>query len=190
MSTVQMKRWTREEYDKMIDAGIFAPGERVELIDGEILAMSPQNSPHSTGVSLTAEALRVAFGEGYHVRIQMPIALDRYSEPEPDVAVVRGSPRDYLEAHPSSPLLVLEVTDTTLAYDRDQKGSLYARAGIADYWVLNLAERCLEVYRDPVPSSQARYGWSYQTIRQHLSDAYASPLAAPQARILVADLLP
>jgi Uma2 family endonuclease len=190
MSTVQMKRWTREEYDRMIEAGIFAPGERVELLDGEILAMSPQNSPHSTGISLTVEALRVAFGEGYHICTQMPIALDAYSEPEPDVSVVRGSPRDYRDAHPSSPLLVVEVTDTTLAYDCDQKGSLYARAGLEDYWGLNLGRRRLEVYRDSVPSSQARYGWSYRTVRYYTADESVAPLVAPQAQIAVADLLP
>lgn len=190
MSTVQMKRWTREEYDRMIEAGIFAPGERVELLDGEILATSPQNSPHSTGIRLTEEALRIAFGAGYDVRVQMPVALDAYSEPEPDVSVVRGSPRDYRDAHPSSPLLVIEVTGTTLAYNRDQKGSLYARAGLEDYWVLNLGRRHLEVSRDPVPSSQARYGWSYRTVRYYTADESVTPLAAPQARIAVADLLP
>jgi Uma2 family endonuclease len=190
MTTVQMKRWTRGDYDRMIEAGIFAPGERVELIDGEILAMSPQNSPHSTGMSLTAETLRVAFSEGFHVRVQMPMALDSHSEPEPDLAVVRGSPRDYRDAHPSSALLVVEVADSTLAYDRDQKGSLYARAEIADYWILNLVERRLEMYRDPVSSPQARYGWSYRSVQHYLAEEYISPLAAPRARIAVADLLP
>jgi Uma2 family endonuclease len=190
MNPVQMKRWTREDYDRMIDAGIFAPGERVELIDGEIIEMSPQKSPHSTAISLTADRLRVAFGAGHHVRVQMPLALDPHSEPEPDVAVVLGSPRDYRDAHPSSALLVVEVTDSTLAYDRDQKGSLYARAGIADYWVLNLADRHLEVYRDPALSSEARYGWSYRTIHHYSADECVSPLAAPQVRITVADLLP
>jgi Uma2 family endonuclease len=174
----------------MIDAGIFAPGERVELIDGEIIEMSPQKSPHSTAISLTAESLRVAFGAGHHVRVQMPLALDPHSEPEPDVAVVLGSPRDYRDAHPASALLVVEVTDSTLAYDRDQKGSLYARAGIVDYWVLNLADRGLEVYRDPGLSPEARYGWSYHTIHHYSVDTNVSPLAAPQVRIAVADLLP
>jgi Uma2 family endonuclease len=190
MSPVQTKRWTREEHDKMIDAGIFAPGERVELIDGEIIERSPQKSPHSTAISLTADALRVAFGADHHVRVQMPLALDPHSEPEPDVAVVLGSPRDYRDAHPSSALLLVEVTDSTLAYDRDQKGSLYARAGIADYWVLNLADRRLEVYRDPALSPKARYGWSYRTIQQYSADACVSPFAVPQVRIAVADLLP
>jgi len=149
MSTAQLRRWSRSDYDKMMEAGIFAPGERVELIDGEIVEMSPQHSAHSTAVSLSAEALCTAFGAGFDVRTRMPLALDLYSEPEPDVAVVPGSPRDYRDAHPTTALLVVEVADSTEAYDRDQKGSLYARA--ADV---------------------------------------VSPLAAPQARIAVADLLP
>jgi Uma2 family endonuclease len=120
MSPVQVKRWTREDNDRMIDAGIFAPGERVELLDGEIIDISPQKSGHTTAVRLTEEALRAVFGAGFEVRTQMPLALDSYSEPEPDVAVVPGSPRDYRDAHPSSALLVVEVTDSTLAYDRDQ----------------------------------------------------------------------
>jgi Uma2 family endonuclease len=190
MSTVQVKRWSREDYERMIEAGIFAPGERVELIDGEILEMSPQKSPHSTGVSLTAETLRVAFGEGYHVRTQMLLALDPYSEPEPDIAVVRGSPRDYRDAHPSSALLVVEIADSTLTFDREQKGSLYARAGLADYWVLNLPERRLEVYRDPMPMPQARYGWGYRVVQHYAAEESLSPLAAPLARITVAELLP
>lgn len=174
----------------MIEAGIFAPGERVELIDGEIVEMSPQHSEDSTAVSLSAEALRVAFGVGYYVRVQMPLALDSYSEPEPDVAVVPGSPRDYRDAHPTAALLVVEVADSTEVYDRAQKGSLYARAGVADYWLLNVRARRLEVYRDPAPMPQARYGWGYRNV-QHLSAAdIISPLAAPQARIAVADLLP
>jgi len=190
MSTAQLKRCSRADYDKMMEAGIFAPGERVELIDGEIVEMSPQHSAHSTAASLSAEALCTAFGAGFDVRTRMPLALDRYSEPEPDVAVVPGSPRDYRDAHPTTALLVVEVADSTEAYDRDQKGSLYARAGVADYWLLNLRERRLEAYREPVPMPQARYGWGYRS-GQRLSPADAvSPLAAPQARIAVADLLP
>lgn len=105
---------------------------------------------------MTQDALRKAFGEGTHVRIQLPLALDPSSEPEPDVTVVRGSPRDYRDAHPSAALLVVEVADTTLSHDRDQKGSLYARAGVADYWIVNLVDQVLEVYRDPGPSPQSR----------------------------------
>ncbi len=190
MSTVQVHRWTRQAYDRMVEAGVFSPGERVELIDGEILEMSPQKSGHSTAVSLIAEALRAVFGTGYYIRVQMPMALDPYSEPEPDIVVVLGSPRDYRNAHPTSALLVVEVADTTLAYDREQKGSLYARAKIADYWMMNLSDRRLEVYRDPAPMAQARYGWGYRTVQHYTGEDWVSLLPAPQARVAVADLLP
>lgn len=174
----------------MVAAGVFPPGDPVELIDGEILAMTPQGSAHATTVLLTAQALQIAFGTGTHVRVQMPLALDPASEPEPDLAVVSGSPRDYRDAHPSSALLVVEVADTTLDYDREQKGSLYARAGIAEYWIVNLSDRRLEVYRDPAPLSQARYGWGLRTVRHHNSGERVAPLAVPQASVAVADLLP
>jgi Uma2 family endonuclease len=190
MQAIQVRRWTREEYDKMVEAGIFLPGERVELIDGEVLAMSPQKSGHSIAVSLTEEALRVAFGAGYYVRTQMPLALDAFSEPEPDVIVVPGSPRDYRDAHPTSALLVVEVADTTLAYDRTQKGSLYARAGVADYWILNLLDQRLEVYRTPTPRPQERYGSAYGTVQHYTAPEYVSPLTLPHVRVPVADLLP
>jgi Uma2 family endonuclease len=147
MSTVQVRRWARQSYDRMVTAGIFSPGDRAELIDGEILEMSLRKSGHSTAVRSIEEALRVAFGAGYEVRVQMLLALAPYSEPEPDVAFVRGSPRDYRNAHPTSAVPVAEVADTTLAYDRAQKGSLYARAGVPDYWIMNLTDRHLEVYR-------------------------------------------
>lgn len=190
MDAVLLRRWTRQEYDKMVTAGIFPPGERVELVDGEILAMTPQGSAHATGVRLTEEALRVVFGAGYDVRIQMPLALDPSSEPEPDVTVVHGSPRDYRDAHPTSALLLVEVADTTLLYDREQKGSLYARAGVAEYWIVNLLDHCVEVYRDPALLSQGRYGWGYRTAQTYTVGDHFSPLTAPQARVSVADLLP
>lgn len=174
----------------MVAAGVFPPGDRVELLDGEILAITPQGSAHATAVRLTEEALRVAFGRGYDVRVQMPPALEPTSEPEPDVTVVPGSPRDYRGAHPASGLLVVEIADTTLDYDREQKGSLYARAGVTDYWIVNLSDRRLEVYRDPAPLSQARYGCGFRTVRHHSSGERVAPLAAPQASVAVADLLP
>src|SRR2546427_3694659 len=121
MDALQVRRWTRQEYDRMVEAGVLAPGERAELIDGEVLAMTPQGSLHATAVVLVEEALRAAFATGYVIRAQMPLALDPSSEP--DVAVVRGSPRDYRGAHPTSALLVVEGAEATLGYDRDPKGS-------------------------------------------------------------------
>src|SRR5262245_20020766 len=136
MPAVEVRRFTRDEYERMIVAGIFGPEERVELLDGEILYVSPQESPHATGISLTLDALIRAFGDSFYVRCQLPLALDPHSEPEPDITVVRGRPRDFRDHHPETALLVVEVADSSLAHDRRRKGSLYARAGIEEYWIV------------------------------------------------------
>ncbi len=189
-STVQARRWTRAEYERMVAAGILTPDDRVELIDGEIVTRTPQGSAHATSVSLVQEALRSAFGTGAHVRTQLPLAIGPTSEPEPDAAVVVGPPRAYREAHPQSALLVIEVADATLDYDRETKGSLYARAGLPDYWIVNLQDRVVEVHRDPVSDPQAPFGWRYAT-RERFGPADAiAPLARPDAPVEVADLLP
>ena len=173
----------REEYERMIAAGLFAPGERVELIDGEILRMTPQGSAHYAAIRLAEEALRRAFGAGYDVRVQGPLGISRSSEPEPDIAVVLGTPRDYCDAHPSTALLIVEVADTLLDFDRQAKRSLYARAGIQDYWIVNLDVGCIEVYRDPAQGS-------YRTTRRFVSGDQVSPLAAPEAGMAVQEMLP
>ena len=155
-----------------------------------MVVREPKHTPHTTATELAAEALRLAFGRGWHVRVQEPVALDDDSEPEPDVAVARGAPRDYLAEHPSRPALIVEVAQSSLAFDRRRKGGLYARADIADYWIVNLVGRVLEVYRQPVRAASARYGWKYRSVRVLKPGASVSPLAAPTARIAVADLLP
>jgi len=109
-----LHRWTRAKYDRMVETGVFQPEARLELLDGEIIEMSPQKSPHATAVNLIAEALRGGFGTGFYVRGQMPLTLDDNSEPEPDVAVIKGNIRDYADHHPSSAVLIVEVADTTL----------------------------------------------------------------------------
>lgn len=134
----------------MVAVGVLGPDDRLELIEGEILTMAPQNSPHVTGVQLVSERLREAFqGRGVVVRVQAPLAVGEDSEPEPDVAVVEGEARDFRAAHPRSALLVVEVSDTSLAFDRGRKKGLYARARIPEYWLLNLIQGTLEVYREP-----------------------------------------
>src|SRR6266853_670905 len=135
------RRWSRAEYTMMAELGLF-DGQRVELVDGEIMQMPPQKNWHFVTIKLVEEALESAFGPGYWVRTQGPINLGATSEPEPDIAVVAGKPRDY-RAHPNAALLVVEVSDTTLAYDRGRKASLYASASIADYWIVNLIDRQL-----------------------------------------------
>jgi Uma2 family endonuclease len=187
---VEIRRFTRVEYERLIDLEFFQPDERLELIDGLLVVREPQDSPHATGVRLVLTALRAVFGAGWVVDSQLPVALDDHSEPEPDAAVVAGAPRDYRDAHPTRPVLIVEVAESRLAFDRRQKASLYARAGIADYWVVNLVNRVLEVYRDPVAAPAAPYGFHYRSVTRLRPTATVTPLAAPSAAIPVADLLP
>lgn len=182
---------TREEFEQIADSGVFRPEERLELIAGEIITKElPMKSPHATGVSLAEEALRRVFEKGYVVRGQLPLALSANDEPLPDVAVVVGAVRDYEEKHPMTALLVVEVSDATLRMDRTTKASLYASAEIQDYWIVNLSERMLEVYRQPVPARSKPFGYSYESLTQYRESDTVSPLAAPEAVIAVADLLP
>jgi Uma2 family endonuclease len=187
---VQTRYWTRAEYDRLIEIGFFDEDEPIELLAGQLVVREPQYTPHATGVRLADEALRRVFGAGWDVRAGLPVALDDESEPEPDVCVVPGGPRTYRDAHPARPVLIVEIALSSLAVDRRIKGSLYARAGIADYWIVNLPERQLEVYRKPVADAEATHGWRYAAIQILGAEATVSALAAPAAVIAVADLLP
>jgi len=186
----QLRLWTREEYYKMAEMGVFKPGERVELIGGRIIEMAPQYSPHFTAICLTADELRAIFATGFVIRVQGPLDVSPVSQPEPDIAVVRGAVRDYATAHPTTAELVVEVSESTLTYDRGEKASLYASAGIPDYWVLNLVDRCVEVHRAPIPMPGQPYGYGYRTRTQYFANDTVTPLAAPSGTIRVADLLP
>lgn len=185
---VQIKHWTRREYDRMAEVGIFGPDDHVQLIEGAIITMTPQNSPHASAIGKTQRALERVFGIKVWVRVQMPLIVDPDSEPEPDLAVVPGTPDDYRNEHPRSALLVVEVSDTTLSLDRHRKRAIYARAGIQEYWIVNLAERCLEVYRDPVASPEQAS--EYRSSQKLSPSESLAPLAAPTATVAVADLLP
>ena len=189
-SEVQTHRWKRIEYDRLIDCGFFQPGDPIELLGGQLIVAEPQGSRHFTAIMATEEVLRRVFGHGWHVRTQGPVALDDESEPEPDLAVVQGSFRDYAGEHPSRPALVVEVSDSSLALDREHKGSLYARAGIFDYWIVNLVDSVLEVYGVPSPDPAAPFGWRYGSAETLGSGASASPRALPSVQVRVADLFP
>ena len=191
MSQAQLtlRRWTRAEYDRLVDLGVLH-GEPVELIGGQLVVAEPQGSYHASALGTAGDVLRAILPPGWLVRAQMPVALDDESEPEPDLALVRGAWADYRAGHPSHPALVVEVAETSLAYDRGDKGSLYARAGVPEYWIVNLVDRILEVYRDPGPDPTARYGWRYRAIERLGPGTVVSPLALPSVRLAVADLLP
>jgi Uma2 family endonuclease len=182
--------WTRQEYERLIDHGFLDEDDPVELLDGLLLVKEPQHSPHRTAVLLVAKALERAFGEGWFVQTQSPIVLDDRSEPEPDVCVVRGSPRDYVDTHPTHPALVVEVAQSGLRLARGRKATAYARARIMDYWIVNLVDRVLEVHREPARPGPQRRAWGYAAIETLAGDATVTPLAAPEATIRVADLLP
>lgn len=183
-------RVTRAEYDKLIERGVLGTDDHVELIGGQLMVAEPQSPEHYTAICRCARTLGAAFGPGWLIRTQGPIGLDDESEPEPDIAVVPGGLDDYRLAHPSRPALTLEISVSSLASDRRRKGSLYARAGLDDYWVLNLIRRVLEVYREPVPDAKARYGWRYARREVLGPSGRIAPLAAPNAMVAVADLLP
>ena len=183
-------RWTRQEYERLIDHGFLGQDDPIELLDGLLVVKEPQHSPHRTAVILVARALERAFGAGWFVQIQSPIALDARSMPEPDVCVVRGSPRDYSTAHPTHPALIVEVAESGLRLARGRKAAVYARAGVADYWIVNLVDRVLEVYREPARPGPAQPRWGYAAIRTLTADATLTPLAGPAGAVTVADLLP
>ena len=190
MESGRLYRWTRHQYDRLIDDGLLDEDEPIELLDGLLLVKEPQASPHRTSVLLVAKALERAFGEGWFVQTQSPIALDDRSEPEPDVCVVRGSPRDYTEAHPRRPVLIVEVAQSGLRLAQGRKAVLYARNRITDYWIVNLVDRVLEIHREPARPGPARRRWGYAAIETLGADAGVTPLAAPDAVVRVADLLP
>lgn len=180
---LSLHRFSRDQYDQMIDAGVFGPEDRIELLNGEIIDMAPQKSRHATAIRLIEIRLSRIFSVGHDVRTQLPLSLDDRSEPEPDVAVVPGNPRDYRDAHPGSALLVVEVSETTLGYDRIRKLAAYARANIPEYWILDLNSETLEVCRHPERDTY--------TERRILKAAdRLAPLAAPAQSFTVSDILP
>ena len=186
---VTVRRFRRVEYDALVDQGMFV-GERLELLDGLLVVREPQGSSHAAIVGQIGQVLQAAFGAGWHARLGAPLALDEDSEPEPDVAIVRGTHRDYLNAHPSTAVLVVEVADSSLRLDRRFKAGLYARARLPEYWIANLADGVLEVHREPQPTGNAAYGWMYgSVVILHRGDS-VTPLALFGRTIPVADLLP
>jgi Uma2 family endonuclease len=187
---LRMRRFTRAEYERLIDYGLLDEDEPIELLDGLLLVKEPQRSLHRTAVLLAAKTLERAFGDGWFVQTQSPIALDDRSEPEPDVCVVRGSPRDYVDAHPTRPALAVEVAQSSLAMARGWKAAAYARGGIAEYWIVNLTDRTVEVHREPARPGPARPHWGYAVMDVLGAGATITPVAAPHASVPVEDLLP
>jgi Uma2 family endonuclease len=173
-------RWTCDEFHRLGDLGLFE-GRRAMLINGVILELGPMNPPHALTLELVDNTLRAAFGTGWRFRSQSPLVLGQDVDPEPDYVVIAGTPRGST-GHPTTADLVVEVADTSLDFDTNDKRQLYARAGVRDYWVVDINGRRLLVYRDPQAGD-------YATQQAFGPADTVAPLAAPTAAVRVADLL-
>lgn len=178
--------YTVDAYFGLVHSGLLNEDDRVELLDGVIVAEPPMDPPHATGISLVAAALRRSVGERALIRIQAPFIADPFSAPEPDAVVVPGTIIDYAEVHPSIALLVVEVSASSLPQDRLSKSRIYAGADVPDYWIVNLRDDCVEVFRQP-DRSQRVYGTRAVARRGERLELIALPGAAA---VTVDDLLP
>ena len=188
MHPPRIKRWTREEYYRLYELGWFRD-ERVELIKGDIILMSPQSPEHYKSMERIRRLLVSVFGDEYWIRMQGPISCDELSEPEPDLCVVRGGIDDF-EQHPTHAQLIVEISKTSLNFDRTAKLSLYASMNILDYWILDLENRQLLVHRSPVEDSQSQFGFRYDDVVTVGSEGQVSPLEKPTSMLAVAQMLP
>ncbi len=185
----QPKRWTVAEFHAICGEPALE-NKKLILVEGEILEMPNPNPPHDTSLMLTQAILQIVFGVGFCVRGQMALVLGLSTDPMPDLAVVRGSPRDYSAVHPRTAVLVVEIADSSLAYDTGDKANLYAAGGINEYWVVDLVNRQLHVFRDPTIDAAKPFGAYYRSHQSLDAAATVSALAAPTNSIAVNSLLP
>lgn len=183
MSSILLKSWTVDEYHRMIAAGILAEGDRLELLDGQIIQMNPQLPPHAATTQRAARYLDRLLEGVASVRMQLPVTLRPNSEPEPDIAVVRLDPMEYGDRHPAASdiLLIIEVADSTLLSDRQIKALIYAKAEIADYWILDVNRREVLIFREPAPDG-------YQQVMTLPTNAAIAPIAFPDITIPLTQL--
>lgn len=174
-----------DAYFKLVDTGVLQADDRVELLDGVIVAEPPMDPPHATGITLVAKTLQKTVGERATVRIQSPLIADPHSVPEPDIAIVAGSPSDYLDHRPQSALLVVEVSASSLQQDRLSKSRIYAGARVTEYWILNLRDDCIEVFRAP---DAERRVYGERAIAQRGDRLQL--VEFPEVSVAVSDLLP
>ncbi|MBI4498167.1 MAG: Uma2 family endonuclease [Chloroflexi bacterium] len=177
------RRFTVDEYYRMAKAGILSEDDRVELIDGEIIQMPPIGPRHAWCVDRLTELFVRTFSDAAQVRVQNPVRLSQYSEPQPDLALLRRQPK-YAAAHPTPEdiLLAVEVSDTSAAFDRRVKAPLYARSGIGELWLVHLSQNTVTVYQDPTPDG-------YRAVRTVHRGERLAPLAFPERELAVTDIL-
>ena len=184
MNTLSLHRFSAEEYHRLVKVGILASKDRVELIDGAIHDMSPIGPLHGGVVNRLNRFFNLKAKGRWIVSAQNPVGLDKFSEPQPDVVLLKPAPDDYVSHHPTPDdvYLLIEVSDSTLDFDRGKKLGIYARAAISEFWIVNLQDSTIEVYLDPHFT-----GYEKKTILK--AGDKASPAAFPDAAIEVAELL-
>jgi Uma2 family endonuclease len=185
MSVQIAKRYFNvSEYYRMAEAGILTADDRVELIDGEIVKMSPIGSQHAACVKRLNQILQQQFGATAVIGVQDPVRLNEFSEPEPDVTLLRARSDFYAQQHPTPAdvLLLIEVSDTTVLYDRNIKVPLYARAGVPEVWLIDLQQEIIEVYAQPA-------GGAYQVQRQAQRGEQVQAETIAQLSLNVDDIL-
>lgn len=177
-------RWTVAEYHRMAEVGLLNEDSRVELIDGEIIEMAPIGSQHSGKVNRFIHLFSKAFSDKAIIAAQNPVVLGGYGEPQPDIAILRWREDYYEQAHPHAEdvLLIVEVSDSTLHYDRDIKTPLYASHGIPEVWLLDIQSRQLEIYREPINGEYRQ--------RDYRRTGQIAPILCPDAVIDLAELFP
>jgi len=178
-------RYTVAQYFDLVRQGVLQPDDRVELLEGVIVVMSPKNPWHDTAVNCALQALLRAIGNRAAVRCQSTLLLPPGSAPEPDIAVVPGTMGDYVAAHPSTALLVVECADTSLPQDRLSKSRMYAAAGIAEFWIVSRRDDAVEIFRDPDSANAV-----YRSRRFAGRGEQVALIALPAVDVQVAELLP
>ncbi len=181
--SLERRRITVREYQQMIAVGVFHEDDRLELIEGELLSMSPINPRHSGKLNRFSRLLSQRVGERAVVAIQNPISLGEFSEPQPDLVLLTPRADFYERSHPKAleVLLVVEIADSSLEFDRQTKSALYARAGIREYWLVNLVDDLLEVFQEPSPGG-------YKLMRKVFPGESVAPLAFADAVLDTGDI--
>lgn len=183
--STKVRQWTVNDYHRMLDAGILAESDRVELLNGEIIEMSPQRPPHTTATKRAYDYFKPLLSGKADVRSQSPIILSSLSEPEPDIAVVAIDELEYSLSHPkpNDIFLLIEVADSTLARDLGEKAKAYSKANIQEYWLVDIKERQVHIFLHPD-------GDTYQQKRLKSEDNSCSILAFPDIEVSISQLLP
>ena len=181
----QPGRYTVTDYFNLVRDGVLAEDDRVELLDGVVVAEPPMDPPHASGIGRATRAIERAINDRALMRVQAPFIASPFSAPEPDVAVVPGKPEDYDQQHPTVALLLVEVSASSLQQDRLSKSRIYAGAGVPEFWIVNLRDACVELFRAP---DVAQRIYTERSIAQRGETLHL--VALPGARVAVSDLLP